>query len=64
MNSGVYNVGNSGMRLLAEDNGLSGEELVLGQNSFGALLSKYGVVSVPSPDDPMPGTLNQFGFIN
>ncbi len=50
-----YNVTKTGVRLMAEENSIDGERLILGDDSFGALLAKYGVPSVPSPDEPTPG---------
>ena len=45
-----------------------GEELIVGPESFGALLSDYNVCSVPSPDNPHPGKLISYheglGFVS
>ncbi len=53
------------LRLLAEENGLDGEEMLLGPESFGAMLDSYGVGSVPAPSNPTPGDEGYFsgGYI-
>jgi hypothetical protein len=43
------------IRLLAEEMGMNGEEIIIGPESFGAFLDKHEVGSVPSPSQVTPG---------
>jgi hypothetical protein len=50
----------SAIRALAHDVELPFSQLLRGPNSFGGKLAALGVRSVPSPDDPSPGTETYF----
>ena len=46
-------------RLLGEETPLSGDDLIMGPESFGALLTKHRACSVPSPNNPWPSNGNE-----
>jgi len=50
----IYDINDSSLRLLGEETQLSGDDLIMGPDSFGALLTKHGACSVPSPNNPWP----------
>ena len=48
------------MRGLYHSTGLPFSQLIRGPTSFGAYLAEQSVLSVPSPDDPSPGSAPYF----
>ncbi len=59
LDAGDYNEEESSVRLLAEEQGMSGEELIIGDNSLGAMLEERGYHALPSPRQPSPGNTIQ-----
>ncbi|CAB4061193.1 DYNC2LI [Lepeophtheirus salmonis] len=55
LNLGDYNATNSSIRSLSERTGISGEKLMIGPESLGALLENRGFSAIPSPINPSPG---------
>ncbi len=55
LNAGDYDADKTSVKLLAEETGLSGEELLTGEGSLGAMLEELGYKALPSPRQPAPG---------
>ena len=50
-----YDVNRTSVRLLAEEKNMEGEELLIGPESFGAMIESEGYKALPSPRQPSPG---------
>ena len=64
-NAGDYSAEKTSVRTLSEEEGISGEELLTGGRSLGAMLEGRGFNAIPSPRQPAPGEDSYFdgGYI-
>ena len=66
LNAKDYDAAKSSIRSLARWTGLSCEELIVGEQSFGGFLEREGYNAVPSPRQKYPGevhTIRIYGMV-